>query len=152
MHVDPRSAALAERNFQRAQKELDEGHVLAALACLETALKIWDDPRWYSRLGFCVAKERGQLMRGLELCRTAIGHEPDNPVHFLYLYKIHLLAGRAEEALQALRQGMALGGTPEIERLLEAMGTRKPPVLPFLTRENRLNKYLGLLLARLGLR
>ncbi|HEX9078166.1 MAG TPA: hypothetical protein VF795_01180 [Desulfuromonadaceae bacterium] len=150
--MDPQSAALAERNFRRAQKELDEGHVLAALACLETALEIWDDPRWYSRLGFCVAKERGQVMRGLELCLTAIAHEPDNPDHFLYLCKVHRLAGRTEEALQALRQGMALGGTPEIEQLLEIMGTRKPPVLPFLTRDNPLNKYLGLVLARLGLR
>ena len=150
--MDPRSAALAENNFQRAQKELDEGHVLAALSCLETALNIWDDPRWYSRLGFCVAKERGQVMRGLELCRTAIGHDPDNPVHFLYLCKIHLVAGRKEEALQALRQGMALGGTPEIERLIEIIGTRKPPVLPFLARDNPLNKFLGRMLARLGLR
>ena len=131
---------------------MDEGHVLAALAYLESALKVWDDPYWYSRLGFCVAKERGQLMRGLELCRAAIGHEPDNPEHFLYLYRVHRLAGRTEEALQALRRGMTLGGTPEIERLLEEIGTRKPPVLPFLARENPLNKYLGLLLSRLGLR
>jgi len=150
--VNQRSAALAEQNFQRAQKELDEGHVLAALACLETALKIWDDPRWYSRLGFCIAKERGQLVHGLDLCLTAVGHEQDNPEHLFYLHKIHLLAGRDEEALQALRQGMALGGTPEIERLLEILGTRRPPVLPFLRRENPLNKYLGLILGRMGFR
>jgi tetratricopeptide (TPR) repeat protein len=150
--VDPRSAALAERNFQRALRALDEGNTLAALACLEAALNIWDDPRWYSRLGFCIARERGPLMRGGELCRAAMEREPDEPIHLLYLGKIHLLAGRKDEALQALRQGMALGGTPEIERLLETIGTRKPPVLPFLVRENLLNKYLGLLLSRLGLR
>jgi len=150
--MDPQSAAFAEKNFQRAQQELDEGHVLAALACLEAALKIWDDPRWYSRLGFCIAKERGQLMQGVDLCRTAMDHEPDNPVHLLYLGKIHLLAGRNREALQVLRQGMALGGAPEIERLLEAIGTRRSPVLPFLVRDNPVNKYLGLILSRLGLR
>lgn len=150
--MDPQSAALAEMNFQRALKELSEGQVLTALACLETALNIWDDPHWYSRLGFCIAKERGQLMHGLELCRTAIEHEPDNPDHYFYLGKIHLVTGRVEEALHALRQGMVLGGTPEIEKLLAAIGTRKPSVLPFLSRDNPLNKYLGLILGRLGIR
>lgn len=150
--MDPESGAVAEKEFQRALKELREENVLAALACLERALKIWDDPGWYSCLGFCVAKERGHITQALELCHKAIEHEPENPMHHLYLGKIHLIAGHKTEAIQALREGMSKGTIPDIERLLVAIGTRKPPVISFLSRDNLINKWLGIILNRLGLR
>ena len=150
--MDPESAAIAQKEFDRAQFELDQNNVLAALACLERALGIWDDPVWHSRLGFCIAKQRGLITRAFELCRGAIEHDPDNPLHYLYLGKVHLVAGNALEALQTFRQGMVLGGSPELERMLDSIGTRKAPVLSFLSRDNLLNKYLGIVFARLGLR
>lgn len=150
--MDPHTGALAQKEFDQAQRELDRGNILAALACLERALVIWDDPHWHSRLGFCIAKERGHLTRAFELCRSAIAHDPQNPVHYLYLGKVYLLAGNQYEALQALRQGMTLGSLPEIEKTLAAIGTRKPPVIPAFSRDNPLNKYLGIIMARLGLR
>lgn len=150
--MDPESGAIAQKEFDRAQQELDQNNVLAALACLERALGIWDDPLWYSRLGFCIAKQRGQLTRAFELCRTAIEHDPGNPLHYLYLGKVNLVAGNTYEALQAFRQGMVLGGSPELERMLEVIGTRKSPVISFLSRDHLLNKYLGKILGRLGLR
>ncbi len=150
--MDPETGAIAQKEFDRAQQELDRNNVLAALACLERALSIWDDPLWHSRLGFCIAKQRGHLTRAFELCRTAIEHDPDNPLHHLYLGKVYLVAGNTYEALQAFRQGMVLGGSPELERMLDAIGTRKSPVIPFLSRDALLNKYLGIILGRFGLR
>ncbi|MGB9081820.1 MAG: tetratricopeptide repeat protein [Desulfuromonadaceae bacterium] len=150
--MDPETGAIAQKEFDRAQQELDRNNVLDALVCLERALSIWDDPLWYSRFGFCIAKQRGHLTRAFELCRTAIAHDPVNPLHYLYLGKVYLIAGNTYEALQAFRQGMILGGSPEIERMLEAIGTRKPPVIFFLSRDNVLNKFLGIILGRLGLR
>jgi len=150
--MDPQSAVIAQREFEQGQRELDRDNVLAAMGCLERALAIWDDPLWHSRLGFCVAKERGHLTRAFELCRSAIEHNPRNPVHYLYLGKVHLIAGKQYEVLQTLRQGMTLGGLPEIERMLAAIGTRRPPVIPALSRDSLLNKYLGFILGRLGLR
>lgn len=150
--MDPETGANAQKEFDRAQQELDQNNVLAALACLERGLSIRNDPLWHSRLGFCVAKQRGHLTRAFELCRNAIGHDPDNPLHYLYLGKVYLVAGKKYEALQAFRQGRLLGGSQEIERLLDSIGTRKPPVLSFLSRDNPLNKYLGIILVRLGLR
>lgn len=150
--MDPETGAIAQKEFDRAQQELDGNNVLAALACLERALGIWDDPRWHSRFGFCIAKQRGHLTRAFELCRGAIEHDPDNPLHYLYLGKVYLVAGNTFEALQAFRQGMALGGSPELERMIDSVGTRKRPVIPFIPRENLLNRFLGIILARLGLR
>ena len=150
--MDPETGAIAQREFDRAQLELDQNNILAALACLERALSIWDDPLWYSRLGFCIAKQRGQITRAFELCRTAIAHDPGNPLHYLYLGKINLIAGKTPEAIQAFRQGMVLGGSPELERMMNVIGTRKSPVISFLSRDNLLNKYLGIIFGRLGLR
>jgi tetratricopeptide (TPR) repeat protein len=150
--MDPESGEIAQKKFDRAQQELDRNNVLAALACLEQALSIWNDPLWHSRLGFCLAKQRGQLTKAFELCSSAIDHDPGNPLHYLYLGKVHLVAGNTYEALQAFRQGMILGGSPELERMLETIGTRKPPVISFLSRDNLLNKIMGIILARFGLR
>jgi len=85
--MDPETGVIAQKEFVRAQQELDQNNVLAALACLERALSIWDDPLWYSRLGFCIAKQRGQVTRAFELCLTAIEHDPENSLHYLYLAK-----------------------------------------------------------------
>lgn len=150
--MDPHSGVIAQKEFEQGQRELDRGNVLAAMACLERALAIWDNPLWHSRHGYCIAKERGHLTRAFELCRSAIANDPRNPVHHLYLGKVYLIAGNQYEALQALRQGMILGGLPEIEKILAAIGTRKPPVITALSRDSLLNKYLGIILGRLGLR
>ncbi len=150
--MDPETGAIAQKEFDRAQLELDQNNVLAALACLERALSIWDDPLWHSRLGFCIAKQRGQITQALKLCHTAIEHDPENSLHYLYLGKVYLVAGNTNEALQAFRQGKILGGGTELELMLNAIGTRKPPVISFLSRNNLLNKYLGIILGRFGLR
>lgn len=150
--MDPETGAIAQKEFDRAQVELDQNNVLAALACLERALGIWNDPLWHSRLGFCVAKQRGQITQALQLCRAAIERDPGNFIHYLYLGKVFLVAGNTNEALQAFRQGITLGSNPELERMLVAIGTRKPPVISFLSRDNLLNKYLGIILCRFGLR
>jgi tetratricopeptide (TPR) repeat protein len=150
--MDPETGAIAQKEFDQAQLELDRNNILAALACLERALAIWNDPLWHSRLGYCIAKERGQLTQAFELCHAAIEHDPGNSLHFLYLGKVYLIAGNTYEALQTFRQGMKLGGRQELERVLESIGTRKPPVIAFLSRDNLLNKYLGIILKRLGRR
>ena len=150
--MDRDTGDIAQKEFDRAQQELDRNNVLAALACLERGLGIRNDPFWHSRLGFCVAKQRGHVTRAFELCRNAIEHDPDNSLHYLYLGKVYLVAGKKLEALEAFRQGMILGGSQEIERILDTIGARKPPVISFLSRDNLLNKYLGIILGRLGFR
>jgi tetratricopeptide (TPR) repeat protein len=150
--MNPETGKRAQMDFDRAQQELDNNDILAALACLERALPIWDNPLWYSRLAFCIAKQRGHLTRAFELCGTALEHDPDNPLHYFYLGKVHLVAGDKQKALQAFRQGMAGGGSPELVQILAGLGTRKPPVIASLSRDNLLNKILGIVFARLGLR
>ncbi len=145
------AAQEAEKEFTQALTALAEEDTLMALSHLESALKLRDFPGWYSYLGFCIAKERGQHRKGLELCRDALAAEPDHPDHFLNLSRVHLIIGNKEEALRTLREGMTKGGSPELVHQLERLGTRRTPVFSFLSRTNPLNKYLSILLNRLGL-
>jgi tetratricopeptide (TPR) repeat protein len=142
----------SEKLLQRAAALLDAGESAPALALLERALRQEAHPSWHSHLGYCIAKERGQVKRGIELCNEALSLESDNPAHYLNLARIHLVSGNKGEALEVLRRGMAVGGSAEIVSLLNRIGIRKPPVLRFLHRDHFLNKSLGLILSRLRLR
>ena len=150
--MEPGMEAEGEKLFGRALDALAAGEIPSALALLERALKLTDNPCWYSYLGYCIAKERGQVKRGSELCLASLELEPGNPAHYLNLAKLHLVAGQKNEALRVLREGMPLDQSQGIAALLNQIGTRKPPVFSFLPRSNPLNKLVGLLLERLRLR
>ena len=150
--MEPRSEEEGEKLFNRALDALAAGETPSALALLERALKQNDNKSWYSYLGYCIAKERGQVKKGIDLCNEALEQEPANPAHFLNLAKVNLVAGQKKEALNVLRQGMSVGGSPGISALLDQIGTRKPPVFSFLPRRHFVNKVLGLLLERARLR
>ena len=143
---------MAERDFNQALAALGAEDTLTALSHLERALKLEDRAGWYSYLGYCIARERGQQRKGLEFCLSSLAAEPDNPEHFLNLGRVHLLAGDRVEALRLLREGINKGDSPGIVQLLESLGRRRQPVLPALSRTNPVNKYLGIILGRFGLR
>lgn len=146
------SESLAGDLCSRGIRFHDEGQLIAALSCLEKSLQASPSPLARSYLGVCIAAERGQVNRGIALCGEAIAAEPGNPTHHLNLARILIRAGRKTEALAALRCGPAAGEHAEIRVLLEQLGTRRPPPFPALPRRHPLNRMLGLLLSRLGLR
>lgn len=150
--MDNDAVSESERLFSRALADLAEGRSQTALADLERALKLNDNRSWYSYLGYCIAKERGQVKKGGELCGLAIAYEPKEPAHYLNLAKIHLVSGNKGSAIEILRQGVAVGNCPEIESLLNVLGARRSPVCTFLPRTHWVNRCLGLFLSRLRLR
>ena len=131
---------------------LHDNNRLAALACFDKAFVFGKSPELLSYLSYCIAAERGQIYEALKLCNNALSQEPDNPVHYLNLGRIYLHAGKKEEALLTMRKGLSLGENKTLRSILEKIGTRGKPVLPFLPRNSFLNKYFGLLLHRLKLR
>lgn len=146
------SAAEIEELVAKGLAALDNGHTHLALVCFERAIEVERSPLVCSSLGFCLAAARGDLDRGMELCREAIGKEPGSTGHYRNLGRVLLLAGRKDEALLAFRQGLRLGRDEGIVRELEALGTRNPPVIGALHRDHLLNKWLGILLSWLGFR
>jgi len=130
----------------------DAGNLIVALSHLEKAMQTCPTPLARSYFGVCIAAERGQVSRGIALCNGAIAEAPGDPVHYLNLARIQFRAGRKSDALATLRRGRAAGELPAMQALLDQPGNRRPPLFSSLLRSHPLNRYLGLLLGRLGLR
>jgi tetratricopeptide (TPR) repeat protein len=128
------------------------GHIYLAMTCLEQAAKHGKTAIICSYLSYCLAANRQQYEEAIRLGHEALGQEPNNPAFCLNLGRVYLLAGRKVEAISTLRQGLAFTKDQQIIAELDKIGTRKPPVFRKLHRDHFLNKYLGLLLSRLGLR
>jgi tetratricopeptide (TPR) repeat protein len=138
--------------FDEGLRLLGESNILAALACFEKAYAVEKTPKTKSYLAYCIATERGQITEAVSLCQAAIKAEPDNPEHYLNLGRVYLKAKRKDEAIAELRRGLSFGANQDIKDILEGLGLRKKPVFQFLPRNNFLNKYTGIVLARLRLR
>jgi tetratricopeptide (TPR) repeat protein len=138
--------------FERGVKAVDMGNWLSALACFEKAVQLENRPVYNSYLAACIAKERGQYNKAVTLCREAIEAEPDNPAHHLNLGRIYLFQGLKNEAMKTFREGLPHDRDERIIRELDRLGTRGRPVIRFLKRNNPLNKYLGIILGKVGLR
>jgi tetratricopeptide (TPR) repeat protein len=150
MRLDAEVEAASE--FKLAQQALDEEDFEAALAHFESALRLKDNPCWYSYVGYCIAKCRGDFRNGVVFCLMALETEPDNPVHYLNLGKVYLASGNKNKALLAFQDGMERGGNIEILQMLVEFGDRNAPVFKSLPRGNPLNKFLGRILHRHKLR
>lgn len=138
--------------IRKGLAEIDKGNTMLALIHFEDAVKLDDSPLVRSHLAFCLARERRQLQRAAALCNEALQEEPHNPVHYLNLGRIYLLAGQKNRAIQTWRRGLRIGRNPQLVAELKSLGLRKPPVLKTLGREHPVNKYLGMMLQKMGMR
>lgn len=144
------------KNFQTLVDEglaaLDKRDTLKGLLLFEEAVKHQVTPVVQSCLGYCLAREKRQFREGVELCQQAKRKEPQNSLHHLNLGRIYLLAGHKQLAIKVFRQGMRMQPLPALRRELETMGVRREPVFANLDRNHPLNKHVGRLMARVGLR
>lgn len=98
----------------------------------------------YSYMGYGAARFDKKYREGLEMCRHAIEIEFYEPDNFANLARVCLMIDRRKEAINALRHGLKIHPDHLMLRgLYRDMGVRRPPVLPFLSRGNVLNRLLG---------
>ena len=84
--------------------------------------------------------------RTLELCESAVATEFYNPDLFHNLARVHLRMGRRDRAYPVLLRGLQLHpGHRGILGDLRGLGIRRRPLLPFLSRGNPVNRFLGAL-------
>lgn len=140
----------AEELYLMGMEAVEAGDAGTALDCFKAAVTRERNPLYLSQLALCLAQYENEFYASIPLCQEALGKEPKNALHFLRMGKIQLYAGNKKEAIRFLRLGLRLGKNPAITALLQGLGLRQPPVLPFLARSNPINKYLGLLRARMG--
>lgn len=123
---------------------------LLALVCLERAALDIHTPELASALGFCLAKERAQFGRAVELCRSAIAMDPSNTAHYLHLGRVYLMQGKKNEAIEIYKEGLTHGENAQIREDLGLIGLRRRPVIPLLRREHALNRSLGFILDKIS--
>ena len=143
----------ARELFEKGEELFKRGEKLAALASFEKSCQLDDsDPLCRSYLALLSATQRGQMENAAKVLEDLVEQFPEEPLVYLNLGRLYLFADRKQDAVDTLRKGAAAGKLPEIHQLLESLGLRKKPVIPFLSRQNPINKFSGLLLKKLHLR
>lgn len=138
--------------YEKGVEAIDRGDTLSALVFFEKALQVENNPSISSYFAYYISKERGQFSKAVLLCEEAKNKEPENSNIYLNLGRIYLLQNKKEDAVKIFREGMKYGKNQRIIEELTKLGIRKPPVIRFLKRSNPINKYLGIILKRLGIR
>lgn len=136
----------------RATENISAKNYVAALAELQQIPAAARSPLALSAYALCQAEVEGNFKISVNTCHDAIRKDPKNPEHYFRQGRILLLAGRKKDALWVMRMGLRHGKHKGIIDTLAAFGIRRTPPLNFLARSNVINKYLGLMLARLNLR
>lgn len=99
---------------------------------------------FYAYFGQAVARCEGRKSEGLKLCRLAVTKEPFRPENHLNLAEVQLIVGNRRAAIRAMKEGLSLD--PEHRGLLllrRRLGIRRRPPIPFLSRSNPINVWLG---------
>jgi Flp pilus assembly protein TadD len=132
--------------FRRAEIQINRGRFREASSILTQALKMApDNPVYVSHLGYCVGM-LGNLSDGEMMCRKAMKMAPTVPIILVNLGRMLVEKGLRQEARILFTQAYQIDNTNAPAALeLSRLGVRRPPVLPFLGRQNIVNKYLGLL-------
>jgi len=141
----------AEAVYRKGMRALSRGRRTEAMAMFEAAIEIERrrgsvrlQPRYVSFYGLCLALERDAVGEALRCCREAMTIEPFNPDLRCNFGRVLMRAGRRREAFRNFSQGLILQSDHKgIRRALNAMGARRRPALPFLSRTNPLNRLLG---------
>ncbi len=146
------SKAEAVEFYNLGMESLKNGESGAALEYFEKAGGEERNPLYCSQLAICLAKEKKEYKRAVSLCNEALKKDPKNPLHFLNLGRVHLMANQKKDALRIFCMGLRYGDNKEIVAELNKFGRRRRPVIPFLERNNIVNKFLGKLTYRMGFR
>jgi Flp pilus assembly protein TadD len=109
-----------------------------------------NNPYYISFVGVSMARAERKWKPALELCESALSMKHNEAQLYLNLAEVYTSSGRREEALMVLDRALAsLGPHPRIKQARLKLGRRRSPALPFLDRQNFLNRQLGLLRHRI---
>lgn len=102
------------------------------------------DPRAMSWYGVTLVLVERNSNLGVLLCDQSLRAVGADPELLLNQARVHLALNQRVRAVRAVTRGLELW--PEDERLLaarDALGVRGAPIVPFLSRNNPLNRVLG---------
>jgi Flp pilus assembly protein TadD len=143
------NSAVAE--FKQGIRLLQEGYPIEAHERFHRAAELETQNAYYlSFLGVSEARGQKTWASAIVHCETAISLKRKEAQFYLNLAEVYLSAGRREDAITVLNNGLIyLSDDPRIQRARAKLGKRRSSVLPFLERGHFLNRSLGELRHRL---
>lgn len=104
-----------------------------------------------SYYGLCLALVENRVQEGLTLCKIAVERDMLRADFYRNLGKVYLKADQKSKAIQTFKKGLQVSDkSGDLAEELKKQGVRRSPALPFLSRGHFLNRYIGMLLHRLG--
>ena len=139
--ASPEALAILEEGLQRYQ--LGDGS--AAHALFERShRRAPSDARIMSWYGLTLVLVERNSNLGILYCDQALRLAGPEPELCLNQARAHLALGQRERAVKAVIRGLAASPhDPALKAAQAAMGWRRKPVIPFLTRSNPINRWLG---------
>ena len=139
--------------FEKGLAMLKRGYPGDAVDYLEKAMeKGLRSSACYSWLGLAAARSvRYIISKAEDFCMKAIKMDFYWPQYYLNLAEVYLIWGKKERAVKTLEEGLKIDRDNfDILNELERIGVRRRPLIPFFSRSNSINRYLGKILYTLG--
>lgn len=139
--------------FDTVKKLLRSGNNRQALRILKEGFgEFPEDLFIMSYYGCLTAIVEKKIDKGIKLCQGALEKldpSTEKSVHatfYLNLGRAYLAGGQKEEAIEAFDNGLTFDKkNHDLLWELKKLGTRKNPPIPFLSRGNPINKYIGMI-------
>ncbi|UCG79043.1 MAG: hypothetical protein JSV21_04230 [Nitrospirota bacterium] len=148
-YLDELNELIRKRNKQKALDFLNDAMLMYP-----------NDPFLLSYYGCLDAIVNGNHRKGIETCKASFGALKEKlpfgeifflPMLYLNLGRAYLAAGKKKNAIGAFNKGLDIDAENEdILWELKKLGARKKVAVPLLGRSNPINKYIGMLVHKLG--
>ena len=141
---------MSEDELRGALKEgialVRAGRVVEAVFFFEEMLQTYGrGASTLSLLGLSMAKAKGDFHAAEKLCLEAINKSFYRADLYRNLADVYLLWNKKAQAISALRSGLKVDRrNKSLINDLVKLGPRTKPPIPFLSRSNPLNKYIGM--------
>jgi len=131
--------------FKEGVALLKNGYPQRALVRLRQAFECEkQNPFYLSFLGLSIARAERKWDQASELCEIAVQLRRTEAQFHLNLAEVYAAAGRRQKALDTLDAALEMfTGDERLRRARSRVEKRRTPLLPFLARENMLNRQLG---------
>ena len=151
------SSLSAENYFKKGLSALVEQSFVDASESFRRALELdrernkrQPDMRYLSYYGYSLAKGKLSTSTAIQACKTAVSRQKNDPLLFLNLGRVYVLAGKRSLAAEAFERAHKLAPEDKtIRSELARVDRRARPVIPGLSRDHALNIWLGKLRANL---
>ena len=102
----------------------------------------------FSYYGVCVAMVKRRYADAIKYCNISVKANFMDPEHRVNLALVYLERDDRRNAVRNLEAGLRLQpSNPRIQKIFSEIGRRQPVALPFLSRRNPINVWLGKLRA-----